>query len=287
MSLPVFPLSDIDKAIERSAGKKVNSTARYFQFDNTSGKVTMGPVETVCYNSIGGCHKAGHGLGIIFQGYGGFEKGDRWRKADEADLYTNIPMPFVMVDKGHYNKESLEWLKALLDPTGPFKSLLPVMMETDPEAVQKRKAFIFPDTCLIPERLAWCFAIASRLGYANPRVLWRYLHLKEMGVDTRTALLISGGFEHEVKNGEVTGRIIKSYTAGYLGVDVTAYAGRFLTSSPIEDKPGGGKSTYGSSKVFESGKMDLKSMTFASWEEVIEYTQRRGCEQSQELKLAA
>lgn len=282
-------LPEIDKSIDGLAGQKVNSTARYFYFNNTTGQ-TSGDTATVCYNSISyGC-KPGQGLGLVFQGYGGFEKGDRWRAASESDLYTNIAMPFVMVDEGHYNKESLEWLKALLDPEGPFKTLLPIMLETDPEQVQARRAFIFPDTCLIPARLTWCFAIASRLGFANPRVLWRYLHMRDRGLDTRTALLIAGGFEHQVVAGKITGKIIKSYTSGFLGVDVTAYAGRFLSSSPIVDKTigqGANPNTYGSAKVFESGKMDLKKMTFDDWNEVIEYVQARGREQSQELKLAA
>lgn len=289
-------LPEIDKSIDNLAGQKVNSTARYFYFDNTTGQ-TSGETATVCYNSIShGCGR-GKGLGLVFQGYGGFDKaacgsgkGDRWRAASESDLYTNIPMPFVMVDEGHYNKESLEWLKALLDPEGPFKTLLPIMLETDPEQVQARRAFIFPDTCLIPARLTWCFAIASRLGFANPRVLWRYLHMRDRGLDTRTALLIAGGFEHQVVAGKITGKIIKSYTSGFLGVDVTAYAGRFLSSSPVVDKTIGqhqNPSTYGSAKVFESGKMDLKKMTFDDWNEVIEYVQARGREQSQELKIAA
>ena len=284
-----LPLDEITKCAHASAGKKVTSTARYFSFDSKTGEV-KGCQETVCFNSINQYCGAGMGLGIVFQGYGGFENGDRWRTADEADLYTNIPMPFVMIDEGHYNKESLEWLKALLNPKGPFKSLLPIMLETDPEAVQARRAFIFPDSCLIPARLTWCFAIASRLGYANPRVLWRYLHMLDRGLDMNTAFLIAGGFEHEVRAGKITGKIIKSYTSGFLGVDVTAYAGRFLTSTPIVDKTigeGMNPNTYGSSKVFESGKMDLSRMTFDNWEEVIEYVQQRGREQSQELKIAA
>ena len=284
-----LPLDEITRCAHASAGKKVASTARYFQFNNKTGDVTNCR-ETVCFNSINSVCGPGYGLGIVFQGYGGFEQGDRWRAADEADLYTNIPMPFVMIDKGHYNKESLEWLKALLNPEGPFKSLLPIMLETDPEAVQARRAFIFPDSCLIPARLTWCFAIASRLGYANPRVLWRYLHMLDRGLDMNTAFLIAGGFEHEVRAGQITGKIIKSYTSGFLGVDVTAYAGRFLTSTPIVDKTigdGMNPNTSGSAKVFESGKMDLSKMTFDSWEDVIEYVQQRGRDQSAELKLAA
>jgi hypothetical protein len=286
---PKSDLKAVDKVIACLADESTPSTARYFAYSNVNGQVT-GQTATVCFNSINGFCGRNKGLGIIFQGYGGFEKGDRWRAASEADLYTNIAMPFVMVDHGHYNKESLEWLKALLDPEGPFKSLLPIMLEKDPEAVQARRAFIFPDSCLIPARLTWCFAIASRLGFANPRVLWRYLHMRDRGLDSRTSLLIAGGFEHQVVAGKLSGKIIKSYTSGFLGVDVTAYAGRFLTSNPVVDTTigeGSNPNTYNSSKVFESGKMDLKKMTFDSWEEVIEYTQARGREQSQELKIAA
>jgi hypothetical protein len=114
--------------------------------------------------------------------------------------------------------------------------------------------------------------------------------MRDRGLDSRTSLLIAGGFEHQVVAGKLSGKIIKSYTSGFLGVDVTAYAGRFLTSNPVVDTTigeGSNPNTYNSSKVFESGKMDLKKMTFDSWEEVIEYTQARGREQSQELKIAA
>jgi hypothetical protein len=290
-STPVdFPLTDIDKAIDTLANSKSVSTARYFTFDSVG--TVKSKQETVCYHQISShCGSANvKGLGIVFQGYGGFDmkvvdkilQKDRWRKATEEDLLCNKTYPFVNADGGNYNAESLEWLKALLDPTGPFKSLLPLMMENTPEKVQERRCFIFPDVSSIPARLTWCFAIASRIGYANARVLWRYLHLLDKGLDRRTAVLIASGFEHEIRNGEVTGKIIKSYTGGFLGVDTTAYAGRFLSSNPVVDKPFGEHKvgTYGSSKVFESGKIDMKNLTFADWDAVIAYTQQRGREQA-------
>lgn len=279
-------MPELDKSIAAIADMKVNSTARYFSI-SADGTMDNSHV-AVCFHSISGnvAEQNHKGFGIVFQGYGGFEKGDRWRAATEADLYTNIPIPFVMVDGGHYNKESLAWLECLLDPEGPFKSLLPHMLETDPEAVQSRRCFIFPDSSSIPARLTWCFAIASRLGFANPRVLWRYLHLLDKGLDKRTAFLISGGFEHQIVAGKPTGKIIKSYTCGFLGADVTAYAGRMLTSSPAAEKPGASKNgTYGSSEVFKSGDMDFKKMTFEDWNEVIEYVQQRGREQAAKLGI--
>lgn len=276
-----------DKTIDGMVASDANSTARYFTADST-GKLT-GTRETVCYHAMPSACGGNQYLGIIFQGYGGFIDGKRWRAADEADLYTTVRYPFVAAAAGKYNKESLEWLKGILDPNGPFKTLLPLMMESDPEAVQARRAFIFPDISSLPARLTWCFAIASRIGFSNARVLWRYLHLLDKGVDRTTAILIAGGFEHEVRSGEVTGRIIKSYTSGFLGVDVTAYAGRFLGCNPIADKPFSqlASSTYGSSAVFLSGKMDLKKMTFDTWDEVIAYTQERGLEQTAEIAKAA
>ncbi len=288
-----FSLSVLDKQIGVLVDDTSNSTARYGTFTVTGAERSKNI--TVCFHQISGHCAGAKGLVIGFQGYGGFDKEackgtqDRWRAAVEADLYDNLRYPFVNEDKGYYNKESLEWLKALLDPEGPFKTLLPLMAENTPEEVQARRAFIFPDVSLIPARLTWCFAIASRLGYANARSLWRYLHLLDKGLDRRTSMLIAGGFAHEIKNGRVTGKIIKNYTGGFLGVDVTAYAGRFLSSNPIIDQPYGKSDvgTYGSSKVFQSGKIDMKNLTFDDWEAVIAYTQARAIEQSEELRKAA
>lgn len=284
--------SSITGCINSLVGSKGVSTARYFVFNEVG--IVQQKCETVCYHAISNVCAGQKGLGIAFQGYGGFDeshsgsgKGDRFRRATEADLYCNKTYPFVQADGGQYNEVSLQWLTAILDPEGPFKTLLPFMAETDPQKVQNRKCFIFPDVSSIPARLTWCFAIASRLGFANARVLWRYLHLREKGLDNRTAILVASGFEHEIKNGEVTSRIIKSYTGGFLGVDTTAYAGRFLTSSPVEDKPYklSPVGTYGSAKVFESGKIDMKNLVFPDWDAVITYTQARGREQSEALNI--
>lgn len=289
-----FSLSVLDKQIAALVDDTSNSTARYGTFTDTGAERSKHI--TVCFHQISGNCSGAKGLVIGFQGYGGFDGQkckeslkDRWAPADEKDLYDNVRYPFVNEDKGYYNKESLEWLKALLDPEGPFKSLLPLMAENTPEEVQARRAFIFPDVSLIPARLTWCFAIASRLGYANARSLWRYLHLLDKGLDRRTSMLIATGFAHEIKNGQVTGKIIKNYTGGFLGVDVTAYAGRFLSSNPITDQPYGKSAvgTYGSSKIFQSGKIDMKNLTFDDWEAVIAYTQARAVEQSEELRKAA
>lgn len=290
-----FPLSALDRQIAKLVDNTTNSTARYGTF-RAGGKILNNHI-SVCFHQIAGNLSGAHGLIIGFQGYGGFDEEackigpdtDRWRAATEADLYDNKRYPFVNEDKGHYNKESLEWLKGMLDPEGPFKTLLPLMAENTPEQVQARRAFIFPDVSLIPARLTWCFAIASRLGFANARSLWRYLHLLDKGLDRRTAMLIATGFAHEIKNGQVTGRIIKNYTGGFLGVDVTAYAGRFLGSNPVVDLPFSQSNvgTYGSSKVFQSGKVDMKNLTFPDWDAVILYTQARAIEQTEELKKAA
>jgi hypothetical protein len=195
-------------------------------------------------------------------------------------------MPFVMEDQGYYGEVSLSWLNCLLNPEGPFKALLPHMMENTPEAVQESHAFIFPEVSSVPGNLLWCFAIASRLGYANPRVVWRYLHMLQRGLPKNLALLIAGGFEHDIKNGELTGKIIKSYTSGFLNVDVTAYAGRVVYADPILDAKLT-SSTYGSHKCFLSGKMDLANLRFDDWDAVIEYCQSRADEQYKEIKKAA
>jgi hypothetical protein len=266
---------------------KENSTARYATFNATQQTTTSGA--EVCFHNISTRCNGATILGIAFQGYGGFREGDRFRPAIESDLYTNITYPFVNYSGYHYNEVSLQWLECILDPAGPFKTLLPLMNTADPVKVQEQYGFIFPDVSSIPARLTWCFAIASRLGFANARVVWRYLHLLAKGLDKKTAFLIAGGFEHEVRDGVLTGKIIKSYTAGFLGVDVTAYAGRFLTATPVADKPYREFSpgTYGSSEVFKSGKIDMAKLRFDSWDEVIEYTQKRGREQSETLKIAA
>jgi hypothetical protein len=194
-------------------------------------------------------------------------------------------MPFVMEDHGYYNEVSLKWLDCLLNPEGPFKALLPHMMENTPEAVQEHHAFIFPQVSSVPGSLLWCFAIASRLGYANPRVVWRYLHMLQRGVPKNLALLIAGGFEHEVKAGKITGKIIKSYTSGFLGVDVTAYAGRVTYADPVLDR-GLTSTTYGSSKCFLSGKLDMANLRFDDWDAVISYCQKRADEQKVTAKAA-
>jgi hypothetical protein len=283
-----FPLTDITKAI-KDLDTKHRSSARFMYFDR-DGKVGSA-TKDVCFNPLpdfaSAASREGGGIGIFFQGYGGFDTGDRWRAATEDDLLSNKAIPFVMEDKGHYGKESLTWLEMLLDPDGPFKTLLPLMLENEPEKVQARQCFIFPDVSVIPARLTWCFAIASRLGFANARVIWRYMHMLDKGLDKRTASLIAGGFEHEIRNNEPTGKIIKSYTCGYLGADVTAYAGRYLSANPEIDKPGNFVGTNGSSKVFLSGKIDMKNLRFDTWDHVIEYVQDRGREQSAELKRAA
>jgi len=279
--------AEITKAIAKLADSKGVSTARYFTFNATGTGVRSH--ETVCYHAIASNLSGQQGLGIVFQGYGGFDDGDRWRKATEDDLLCDRTYPFVNADKGYYNAESLEWLNFLLDPEGPFKTLLPHLMETKPEEVQARRAFIFPDVSLIPARLTWCFAIASRLGFANARVLWRYLHLLEKGLSRPMAVLIASGFEHEISAGKATGKIIMSYTGGFLGVDTTAYAGKFLSCSPDVDKPfkESAVGTYGSSKVFESGPKDLKKFThkFNDWDEVLAYVNERY--DAQTMKAAA
>ena len=277
-----FSPSILDQIKDQASEKHV-STARYFTFDKN--KTVHGRHTSVCFHAIAENCSGAQGLGIIFQGYPGFSEGDRWRKATEEDLYMNKTYPFVQKDGGHYTNESLEWLRFLLDPAGPFKSLLPLMAENTPEQVQERRAFIFPDVSSIPARLTWCFAIASRLGFANARTLWRYLHLLEKGLSRPLAALIAGGFEHEIRAGEVSGQIIKSYTCGFLGVDTTTYAGRFLTSSPVEDKPfkNSHPGTYSSSDVFASGKIDLKNLRFPDWDAVIKYTEQRRDEQIKEL----
>ncbi len=281
-----IPMTNILAQAEELANQKDRSTARYFTF-RTIGDIVQGLI-AVCFHAVHTyCQNSSvAGLGIVFQGYGGFLEGDRWRKATEEDLYTNKDMPFTMNDGGHYNDVSLAWLDGLLNPEGPFKDLLPLMAWNTPEEVQKNKCFVFPDKKVIPARLAWSFAIAQRLGFANPRVVWRYLHMLEKGVSKNMALLIAGGFEHEIVAGQLTGKIIKSYTCGFLGVDVTAYAGRMIYACPITDKPfkNSPVGTYGSAKVFESGKIDFKNLRFDNWDEVISYCQRRADEQFVEIK---
>lgn len=279
-----IPLVKITEAIN-DLDKKNESTARYLTFD-INGRVLMS-TSAVCFHNIAdNCKGQGvQGLGIFFQGYGGFDTGNAMRRATSKDLLACNKYPFIQIDKGVYNEVSLEWLTAILDPKGPFKDLLPLMYEIDPVAVQARKCFIFPDVSLIPARLTWCFAICSRLGFANARAVWRYLFLRDMGVDNNTSLLMSGGFEDEIRDDKPTGKVIKSYIGGYLGADVTAYAGRFLSSDPVKDQPFKHKhpGTYSSAEVFKSGDMDLKQRTFETWDAAIDYTQRRGVEQSQKL----
>lgn len=284
-----IPMEKILQQAKDLAGQQTRSTARYFTF-NAAGRIEQ-DMAAVCFHAIHTytSHQNVVGVGIVFQGYGGFISGDRFRKATEADLYTNVDMPFHMNDQGYYNETSLAWLDVLLDPEGPFKDLLPLMAWNTPEEVQAKKCFLFPDKNVIPARLAWSFAIASRLGFANPRVVWRYLHLLEMGVSKNLAFLIAGGFEHEVVGGDTTGKIIKSYTCGFLGVDVTAYAGRIVYANPVKDKPfkESKVGTYGSAKVFECGKMDLKNLRFDNWQDVIVYCQSRADEQNKALQEVA
>lgn len=277
-------MSNVFKVLKELTNNENRSTARYLTFDSRGGIFHSG--FEVCYNSAPTYCQQSKGFAIAFQGYGGFKEGDRWRDATEADLYTNQDMPFVMEDKGYYNEVSLKWLDCLLNPEGPFKALLPHMMENTPEEVQKRRGFIFPEVSSVPGSLLWCFAIASRLGFANPRVVWRYLHMLQRGVSKNMALLIAGGFEHAVQGGEITGKLIKSYTAGFLGADVTAYAGRILYADPVLDAGLTG-STYGSSKCFLSGKMDMANLRFDDWDAVIQYCQSRADEQRKAQKKAA
>lgn len=279
-----FDVVHIIPAIHKLATAKNVSTARYFTFGKQGNIIT--DAIAVCFHAAPKLCSKAQGLGITFQGYGGFKSGDRWREATEDDLLANKNIPFVMEDQGYYNEVSLQWLDCLLNPEGPFRALLPHMMENTPEAIQDRHSFIFPEVSSVPGRLLWCFAIASRLGFANPRVVWRYLHMLKKGLSKNMALLIAGGFEHEIKYGKPTGQIIKSYTAGFLGADVTAYAGRLVYADPIIDK-GVVSSTYGSSKCFESGKLDMGTLRFPDWDAVIEYCQRRADDQKATLKLAA
>lgn len=283
-----IPMVKITEAIN-GLDKEGDSTARYLTFD-VYGNVLLSTSAVCFYNISDKCRDSTvQGLGIFFQGYGGFDSGDAMRRATSGDLLACNQYPFKQIDKGVYNEVSLGWLTAILDPKGPFKDLLPLMYEIDPVAVQARRAFIFPDVSLIPARLTWCFAICSRLGFANARAVWRYLLLRDMGLDNVTSLLMSGGFEDEIRDGKPTGKVIKSYIGGYLGADVTAYAGRFLSSDPVKDQPFKLKQpgTYGSADVFKSGDMDLKQRTFDTWDAAIDYTQQRGVEQSQKLKAAA
>jgi hypothetical protein len=109
-------------------------------------------------------------------------------------------------------------------------------------------------------------------------VLWRCFFLKAKGLDNPLALLMASGFEPQIVNKTPTGKIIKSYIGGYLGPDVSMYAGKFLGCCPDAEKPFGEHKagTYGSADVFKSGEMDLKNRVFDTWDDAIAYTIARG-----------
>ena len=268
------------KALVHLSEQKSPSSARFSPISVLgTPQHILGP----CYHQIASCLGSHPMLAVCYMGYGGFLKDDRWRPASLDDIATNREYPFVLTDVCHYNSYSLEYLKFLLDPEGPFKAVLPHLLETDPEKVQADRGFIFPDAQNLPPKLTWCFLIASRVGVANARVFWKYFLLKEMGFGSSMAALMAGGFDEELVkawdgNGYAkTGKIIKNYTAGWLGVDVSAYAKRWLNCDPMEEKPfhlnrvGPG----GSAKVWEPEKPDFKTMRFDNWEAAAQYTADR------------
>lgn len=266
------------KALIDLADKVSPSSARFSSI-SAGGEpyCNLGP----CYHQIASILHMNPMLAVVYMGYGGFLKEDRWRPATMDDLATNREYPFVLTDKAHYNSYSLEYLKFLLDPEGPFKAVLPHLLETDPEKVHADRGFIFPDAQNLPPKLTWCFLIASRVGVANARVFWKYLLLREMGMDMKMASLMAGGFDEElVKDGnsyKKTGKIIKNYTAGWLGVDVSAYANRWFACDPMEEKPFhlNRVGPNGSAKVWEPQKPDFQTMRFDSWQAAADYTMAR------------
>lgn len=279
--------------LKKMAALKTASSARYTTYKNDKPYTTYGP----CFHAISSQLQGSKGLSVCFMGYNGFEKGETFRKATWDELTTDKAYPFPYTSACHYNEYSLEWLRFLLHPDGPFKSILPHLHETDPEKVQEQQGFIFPDAQALPGKLAWCFLIASRVGVANARVLWTYLLLREQGMSMDTASLLCGGFASEVvpeagsnTKLKTTGRLIKSYTAGWLGVDTTAYARRWLDHDPKSELPFKDTSqhTNGSAKTFLSGKVDMKNLRFDDWAAVEAYTMTRYEEQgSKEGQKAA
>lgn len=276
-----------DKALDKLKSLSEESSPSSARFTvqanvNKSWNTVLGP----CFHQIAAYLGNNRSMAVCYMGYGGFIHGDRWRKATMEDLATHVEYPFVLTDVCHYNSYSLEYLKFLLDPEGPFKGVLPHLYSTDPEEVQANRGFIFPDAQELPPALTWCFLIASRVGVANARVFWKYLLLKEMGFDTKMASLMAGGFDEEmVKDAsgkfQKTGRIIKNYTAGWLGVDVSAYASRWLSCDPKNEKPFKEHKVgpNGSAMIWEPAKPDFKTMRFESWQAAADYTEGRVAQQ--------
>jgi hypothetical protein len=110
------------------------------------------------------------------------------------------------------------------------------------------------------------------------------------------ASLLAGGFADEVipvagsnNDYKPSGRIIKSYTAGWLGVDTTAYARRHLDGDPLPELmfKESNQHTNGSAKAFLSGKVDMKNLRFDNWAAVEAYSASRYGEQTKARVEAA
>lgn len=286
-------IDNIVHVIDKMATQKVASSSRYFGFKEDGS--TTGTNLSVCFNSISRTLSEDYkGLAVAYAGYGGCLNGEPFRWLEEAELSPHLPNPCRSGGDYHYGDYSRQWLEMLLEKDGPFETVTSKLLTRDPDEIQAMKGFIWPDVTGIDGRLLWCFCIASRIGVFNGLVLWTFLHMRKAGYDLRMSALVAEGFAPQVRKGAdgklgPTGKYMKTYRGGFLGLDVSAYAHRWLAATPdinpekyIPRQTG----TNGSSQVFNSGDRDDKRQVFEDIPAVVSYLEARSEEQASAINGA-
>jgi hypothetical protein len=107
-------------------------------------------------------------FGIVFQGWNGLDRS---------------------CAQGIEKKEVSIWLDHLLDPTGPFKEILPHLYHKTTKEILQDKGFVIKDALSCNAGLLWTFLQATRLMYENPHRMPWFLHgVERLGGDMPMAL---------------------------------------------------------------------------------------------------
>lgn len=102
-------------------------------------------------------------FGLLFQGYSG------------------VPL------KQKYSEEAEQYLDCLIDPSGPFRSILPYLWHTTVKEILDDKGFVFKDLDgykgsieKVNLGLLWTFAQATRLMYETPSRMKVFQHARKL-----------------------------------------------------------------------------------------------------------
>lgn len=131
----------------------------------------------VCYAptaaTLFGLHPDHFGIPFLGAGAGGTH--------DETQAHT-----------GQYGVETLAFLSALMDPTGPFKGVLPFLYHATPKEVFADKGFVIYRATEIPSPgLLWTFLQAARMLWEHADVYRAWCEARKHTKDHIVALYIA------------------------------------------------------------------------------------------------